>query len=173
VLTELWSTYGGVGQASLEKPADERVGTVLGYLTELVQATRAPIVDGTPQPEGGHRIAHSLFSIAQGHALLCGRQQVTIEDMHVCGRIALSTMPNDRRAIVRALVNPEVTGPLTGQTIEAVADVTRPTAHKRMELLDTLGIATCTESEADGREAKLLSVNEAYRWPAGLDFPVR
>jgi hypothetical protein len=170
VLTELWNTYEGVGQAGLEAPSDDRIRAVLGYLTELVQAARAPIVDGTPQREGGHRIAHSLFSIAQGHALLCGRQQATIEDIQVCGRIALSTMPNDRRPIVRALVDPEGTGTLTGHMIEAVADVTRPTAHKRMKLLTKLGIATCSESENDGRETKLLSVNEVYRWPNGLDF---
>lgn len=170
-LQQLWDETEGVGSVEFtESPAPE-VWSVLECLTRLVQHSRAPLIEGTPQPEGGHRIAQTLFSIAQGHALLHGRQRVEIEDMHICGRIALSTMPSERRPIIRALVNPASEGELTAREVEAIAGVTRPTAHSRMELLGTLGMATCREIEGDGRESKIVELGAEFRWPEELDMP--
>lgn len=171
-LQQLWDETEGVGSVEFTQAPSPGVRSALEYLTRLVQSGRAPIIEGTPVREGGHRIAHALFSIAQGHALLHGRQQMVIEDMDLCGRIALSTMPSERRSIIRALVNPANERELTAREVEAIAGVTRPTAHTRMELLETLGIATYAEIEGDERETKILELGAEYWWPKELKLPV-
>jgi hypothetical protein len=41
-----------------------------------------------------------------------------------------------------------------------------------MDLLETLEIATVTESEEDGRHPKKIELKDGLCWPEELEFPV-
>lgn len=170
-LGRLWEDADGIGTVEFYENVSPEVQSTLEYLSELVQYSRAPINDGAPSRENLHRIVHTLFSIAKGRALLHGRRQVTLDDMTVCSRIALSTIPNKRRKIIRALLKPSNGGFLTASDIENVTGTSRPTTHTRMELLETLGVATLAESEDDNRNSKLVEIVDSFEWPSELEFP--
>lgn len=169
LLKGLWSEHGGYGSVEWEGSLSDELQQVFEYLTMLVVHARAPVENGTTKKEGPHRIATTLRDIARGHALLCGRKQVEIADAQVCARIALSTMPKERRPVIRAVLNPAngqsvSTSELTDQT-----PYTEPTVLKRMKLLETLGIAEC--QEVDDRGTKVVERREIFEWPELLEFP--
>lgn len=99
------------------------------------------------------------------------KREFTIEDMQVCARLALSTMPKERQPLVQALLAPTNHGELIAADFERVAGVSRPTAHARMELLDTLGIGRYSEAAEDGRKTKLVTVRPKFKWPEVVPFP--
>lgn len=172
LLEDRWAEHGGyngVDQASLSTSDEAR--DVITYLAVLVAYSRAPVNRGTVQREGMHRIMATLLTLAQGRALLDNRTKVSLDDTEVCARIALSTMPKERRPYVRATIDPSTGETLTAQDFEEYDAVksTRPTIHDRMELLDTLEIADY--EEIDGRGTKMVSLKEEYEWPENLPFP--
>lgn len=172
LLEDRWAEHGGynaIDQGSFE--TSDRVRGVIKYLTELVTYSRAPVNSGTVHREGMHRIMATLLTLAQGRALLDNRTEVTLDDTEVCARIALSTMPKERRPYVRATVDPSTGETLTAQDFEEYDAVksTRPTVHNRMELLDTLRIVDC--EEVDGRGKKIVSRRSKFEWPESLSFP--
>lgn len=171
LLENKWQTHEGYKGIQWDGQASPEIKQIFGYLTKLVVHARAPIVDGTPTQEGGHRIATTLRDLARGRAILAGRTQLQPRDAQVCARVALSTMPKDRRPVVRALLNPANAGTLTADEVELQANVSRPTAHNRMDELDTLGLAKCTRAEDDGREPKIVECRSDFEWPDTLTFP--
>jgi hypothetical protein len=170
-LGQVWDDADGIGTIEFSEDVSPEVHSTLEYLSELVRYARAPINDGAPSRENLHRIVHTLYSIAKGRALLNGRRKLTLDDMSVCSRIALSTIPNKRRKIIRTLLDPHNEGFLTANDVENAAGVSRPTAHNRMELLDTLGIATLSELEEDNRNSKLIEIVGSFEWPSEVEFP--
>jgi hypothetical protein len=127
----------------------------------------------TAKREEPHRVGAVLRDIAKGRALLDERTTVTVDDVVVSARIALSTMPEKRRPIVRALLNPSNSGQLTRKKAQNALGVSKPTAINRMELMDTLGIADYTEVGDDGRGTKRLELKDDFEWPDSLPFPSR
>jgi len=170
-LTSLWNDCGGFEGIEWTDDPEAEVGPILSYLTELVCRGRAPIIEGRVQPEGGHRIAGSLYDVARGHAILHGRRHVTVEDMQVCARIALSTIPEKRRPLVRALLDPANGGVLTTRDVCDLTGVSKPTAGKRMEEISILRFGSLGEVDGDGRNPKALTLRREYVWPDSLRFP--
>jgi hypothetical protein len=171
-LRQLWERFGGFAGVKWSSGADGHTKSLLRYLTRLIQYGRADLGnDGGVNREGAHRIADSLYAIARGHALLNGRDSLTVEDFSVCARIALSTIPEKRRRMLRELLNPTNGGRLSSRQAETSASVSRPTAHDRMEELATLGLAGLSESDDDGRGTKQLELFPDFEWPGSLDFP--
>jgi energy-coupling factor transporter ATP-binding protein EcfA2 len=168
-IEQLWSDQGGVGSIEFEGGFSDEVANVLELFTELVQYARSPIVDDSPEREVARRIARQLFDIARGRAILNGRTQVTMSDMQLTARVALSTMPSKRRSLIQALVDPAGDNQLGSAQVESILNVSRPTATDRMEVIDTLGIGT--KSESDGRGKTILTLNDRFSWPDSLDFP--
>jgi energy-coupling factor transporter ATP-binding protein EcfA2 len=172
LLEDRWAKHGGysgVEQASVD--VEDEARETIAYLAKLVTYSRAPINGGTVHQEGMYRIMATLKTLAQGRALLDNRTEVTTGDVEVCARIALSTMPKERRSYVKAIVNPSTGKTLTAQGFEEYHAVksTRPTVHSRMELLDTLEIADY--EEIDGRGTKMVTLKEEFEWPDDLPFP--
>jgi len=169
-LTDRWEQVGGPEAVEWPSKLDEEIGENLMYLSELVRHARAP-EDG--EPESPHRLAESLRNLARGHALLYGRQEVTTEDLEVCARVALSTMPAKRRPIVREVVQLEPGEQLPRAELMDRLETTRPTAGKRMDLVDTLGIGAAVEANTQGGETKIVVPDPEFIWPADLPFPSR
>jgi hypothetical protein len=170
-LDRLWREHGGFGSIAWEAGADEAVKSALDYLAEVIRYARATFNGEGVSREGPHRIIGALYDIARGHAILCGRDRVTIDDLQVCARIALSTMPAKRRPVMQELLNPINGGRLSSGQVETTAGISRPTTHDRMRELATLGFAILSESDDDGRGTKQLELLPNFEWPDSLDFP--
>ena len=112
--------------------------------------------------------------LARGHALLCGRDEIEMEDVEVCARVALSTMPNERRGIVRAVVDPATDNEITTSEIVGhdATDASWKTIIDRMYLLDDLEIGAMLEADS-GRGIKKLALYDEFVWPDQLPFPRR
>jgi len=169
-LRQIWEQRDEITQVPISPESDKDVRNLLEVLTNLIKYSRAPLVEDVPQYEGGHRIAQTLLSIARGHAIIRGQQSVTVDDMQVCGRIALSTMPSKRRPLIRALLDPNQPDQLIAEDIDAMLDVSRPTSIARMDELEKLGIGEVIRT-GDGRNTKSIQLSDSLHWPDELDFP--
>lgn len=170
-LRKVWEDTGGYSSIEAVPPAGTGERDFLAYLIEVVRHARAVVDEGSIQTEGGHRIGATLRDIAQARAVLDGRREFTVEDMQVCARLTLSTMPKARRPLVQALLASTAHEELIAADFERVAGVSRPTAHARMELLDTLGIGRYSEAAENGRETKTVTVRPKFEWPEAVPFP--
>jgi energy-coupling factor transporter ATP-binding protein EcfA2 len=179
-LHQLWNDHGGYGSIPNDEISfSDDAQDAIAHLAKLVQFSRATLTDGsgkedhTVRREDPLRVGAVLREIAKGRALIDGETEVDVDDVVVSARVALSTMPNKRRPIVRALLNPANDGQLTRNEVGDALGVSKPTALNRMKLVDTLGIAEFTEVENDGRGTKKLELKEEFQWPEVLSFPDR
>jgi hypothetical protein len=179
-LHRLWNEHGGYGSIpDNEISFSDNAQDAIPYLAKLVRFSRATLTkqSGKEEPtvsrEDPRRVGAVLRDIAKGRALINGETKVDTDDVIVSARIALSTMPNKRRPLVRALLNPSNNGQLTRKEAEDALGVSKPTAINRMRLMDTLGIADFTEVEGDGRGTTKLELKDEFEWPDSLTFPER
>jgi hypothetical protein len=171
-LQNLWGYHGGTESVVwTDGPMNKEVRAPLQRLAKVVAHARGSLQDGTAQIEGLKRIGKLLHDLARGHALIHGRTHLKLEDVEVCGRVALSTMPAKRRGIVRALFDPDSDDPLTAGDAETILDVSRPTARERIDEVVALGIGELVEETGRGGATKAVEVNSGFRWPDGVPFP--
>jgi len=168
----LWERYDGYGGFKWEGHIEKEIQRLIGYLAKLIQYARAP-VNGNQAPtrEELYRPLESLHDLARGHALACGREYIDTDNLEVCARVALGTMHDKRRSIVRLLVSSPSHMNFQANDVEEKANVSRPTARKQMELMDTLGIAEC--HEVGRNDTKNIRVRDEFAWPDSLPFPER
>jgi hypothetical protein len=179
-LHRLWNDHGGYGSIPDDEISfSDDAQNAIPYLAKVVKFSRATLTDGSGKDspdvsrEDPHRIGAVLREIAKGRALIDGETEVSVDDVVVSARVALSTMPSKRRPLVRELLNPANDGQLTRNEVGEALDVSKPTALDRMELIDKLGIAEFTEVEDDGRGTKKLELEGGFEWPDVLPFPDR
>jgi hypothetical protein len=171
-LRDLWDYHGGTESVAwADEPISEDVGAPIQRLARVVAHARGSLQDGTASIEAPKRIGKLLHDLARGHALIHGRTHLELEDVEVCGRVALSTMPAKRRGIVRALLDPDRDDPLTAGDVETILDVSRPTARERIDEVVALGIGDVVEETGRGGTTKAVEVNSEFRWPDGVPFP--
>jgi len=173
-LRDLWDAHGGyrgVEWTEDDEGVSEDVKDWVTYFAQLVRHARSPVYNGSPSGrEGLPRIIATFKRLAQAHALLYDRTEITQEDMGVCARVALSTMHKERRPVLRELLNPETKNLLSASRVKEAANISRPTALNRMKLIEKLGIGKITEG--DGRDKKLLYARDEFEWPDEVDFPI-
>lgn len=90
-------------------------------------------------PEGPQRIILLYKTLVRGLALEDGRSSVTAEDLTVIRHITFSSIPCERRQLLRALL--AARGTLNAAGVEKILGVSRPTAISRMRELAATGIA--------------------------------
>jgi hypothetical protein len=179
-LRQLWAEhdgYGGIPNDDFTFSDDAQDALV--YLGKVVKFSRATLTEGPDSDddnvnrEDPHRITALLRDITKGRALLNKETTVEVDDVILSARIALSTMPSKRRPLVRALLDPKNDGQLTRKETQDALDASKPTAIKRMELMDTLGIADYVKIGDDDRGTKKLDLKNEFEWPDSLTFPTR
>jgi hypothetical protein len=171
-LRDLWDYHGGAESVAwTDEPIGQDVGAPLQRLARVAAHARGSIQDGTANIEAPKRIGKLLHDLARGHALIYGRTHLELEDVEVCGQVALSTMPSKRRGIVRALLDPDRNAPLTAGDVETILDVSRPTARDRIDEVVALGIGEVVELTGRGGTTKAVEENSEFRWPDGVPFP--
>lgn len=163
-----WEEFGGYGNVTWPRDYDNEIQEAFLDLGKLISHARAPVVG---EPEDQRRVTSTLMDLACGHALLCGRRKVTWDDMEVCGRVALSTIPNGRRPFVRALVDPNTKSTLKASDLKPLVEMSVPTIHDRMELLDQLGLGDHYELEDNNRGTQMIGLKEEFMWPNKIPFP--
>ena len=91
-----------------------------------------------PQIEKPHRINQWLYNFARAHALVCGRDHLTMEDVEPLYDIVESTAPTPRPDFLRCLI--ENDGRVSAADIVRDVNIVRNTAKKEMKKLKSLGV---------------------------------
>jgi hypothetical protein len=146
-LRTLWTNNpGGVDWDKARDP--EKCLLVIARCAELLAALRGEIqvweageglnykVQIIEQPD---RINCLLCNLARGHALLCGRRQLTREDLAPVLEVTFDSPLRIRAKVFRGLL--ENGGTLTTAQVEKLLRCSTPTALKEMEVLSALGVA--------------------------------
>jgi len=130
-----------------------------------------PYTDSPAQAviEKPDRINTLLYNLARGHAILCGRRQITKADLIPVVIVALDSAPDCRGELFRALV--QAGGKLKTSEVEARLGISKPTAINLMEDFATLGAAKLTQAATNcGRPELEITLAEAFAWFGGEEF---
>jgi Fic family protein len=104
-----------------------------------------------------------LRLLAQALALIRGRNEVTDEDLEIIRHIAFSSIPQNRRLMLRALLLKK--GDLSSKDAEQELRVSRPTARNWMKELAATGIAEFFPG--DNNMPDSLTLSKQYSWLLG------
>jgi len=136
----------------------------------LLAVLRTPISKDTsitPQPESPLRANSVLYNLARGHALIHGRTQLSVEDLPMVAKVAVSSIPQEPRKVLLALAKNEGQ-PLTVKQVENTGVGSRHTAERVMEALDQLGVMKFGK-EGTGKVSSL-SIRPEWAWCMAGDF---
>src|SRR5215471_1281694 len=124
---------------------------VIARCARLLAALRGAI-NVWQSDEGGEKLLHNvpviekpkrinclLYNLARGHALLCGRRQLTAQDLWPVLNVTFDSAPTIRAKVFRRLI--EAAGTLKTSAVVELLRCSEPTARKEMEALSVLGIA--------------------------------
>ena len=171
-LVEMFFTrFGGVRGVHWNAQGDPtEVLTRIAQCATLLAVMRTPIpreLGVTPQPESPLRANSVLYNLARGHALIHGRTQLSVEDLPMVARVAISSIPHEPRKVFLALAKNEGL-PLTVKQVENSKVGSRHTAERVMEALDQLGVMTF-EKDGTGKASRL-SIRPEWAWCMDEDF---
>lgn len=162
-LDSLFTSHGsirGMHWNPEENPPD--VLTSIAQCAKLLAVLRTPYErDNTSLPESPHRANAVLYNLARGHALICGRTQLAIEDLPTVAQVTLSSIPFRRRAVLQLMAEQDGK-PVTVSQVEKATNVTRHTAEEIMREMDALGLMEF-QSEGAGKAASL-AMNSEWAW---------
>jgi hypothetical protein len=116
------------------------------------------------QPEKPKRAIQVLFNIAKGHALLTGRNYITLEDIPIVIKTVLSTALIDRVGVLFLLINNG--GKASTDDIVRHLNVTPPTARRTMTELKAIGLVEMYDqkSEHDTNYMKHIRLKDKFEW---------
>ena len=120
------------------------------------------------QPESPERAIEILRNLARGHALLTGRNYITLEDMPIVVKTVLSTANIDKVGIVRLLI--ENNGQLHTAQIESALGVARPTALRNMVELKAIGLVDHDEVLVGKSYTKRIVLKHEFNWLLTEEF---
>ncbi len=168
-----WARYGGIRNVRWERGADPphvvmlimRLGELVARLRGVVAVSRERYGDQgyvwqTPIVEEPIRVSEVLLSLAQGHALVYGRLQLTEQDLPPVARVALSSCPEDRRKVFKEIMIRG--GCVTSTQVEQALDTSRPTARVILTTLKVLGLGQIEEKE--GPHPHTFVLGREHRW---------
>jgi hypothetical protein len=95
-----------------------------------------------PVIEYADRINQLLYNLCRGHAVICGRTQISAEDLHLAIELTFDSAHILRVKLLRGLLDHG--GAMKTQEVERCLDCSKPTALKYMEILRILRIAKVT-----------------------------
>ncbi len=135
------------------------------------------------EPEGPHRIILSLKMLAMGSAIADQRTAVSAEhDLPMIRHIAFSTIPENRRKLIRALLLNG--GAITSTDAETVLKISRPTAIAWLKELGATGIVEFHAGDSNTSTPASTTLTTDWQWlldgqvpeiahkPTGTDPPL-
>lgn len=126
-----------------------------------------------PIREEPHRLLSVLYALARGHSLIHGRTQLTEEDLPLVIEVALSSIPDDRRDAIDALLsgdhpdkllNP---GEMTSTELTKMKKISKPKALKLFQTLEVLEIVDFFKEE--GPKPARIELKPRFRWLLGVE----
>jgi predicted transcriptional regulator len=126
------------------------------------------------QPESPERAIEVLKNLARGHALLTGRNFITLEDISIVVKTVLSTANIDKVGVVYRLIANN--GKLTTKEIEKSLNVSRPTALRNMVELKAIGLVDLEEEKVPASPGnppyneKSITLKKEFDWLRGEEF---
>jgi hypothetical protein len=173
-MEHLWSANGGVRGVNWPRQNDphDLVSQIAAY-AKLLSRLRGTISiwrEGSgdnetynftaPVIERPYRAMSLLYALARGHALVHGRRQLTSDDLPLVARAALESSPNDRRLVMRLLLDQK--GSVKTIDVEEALLCSAPTARAILETLGRLGLG---RFENPGRPAPAtLTLAPKFAW---------
>jgi len=122
-----------------------------------------------PITEMPDRLNQLLYNLARGHALVCGRENISMEDLKAVAKVSIDSAPPNRSKMFKLLLKND--GKITTKEVMSQLKCSRPTALKEMQQLVILGIVEPSEdlSEAEklhflGRPETEISLKEEFGW---------
>jgi hypothetical protein len=116
--------------------------------------------------EAPYRALAVLTNVARGHAVVHGRDGVTVSDMPLIARVTASSMPGDSARLFKGLVR---AGTLSVEAAQTLLGASHPeTARDRMRYMHALGVAEFHE-RGTGKAAELCFTPE-WEWCASSEF---
>jgi hypothetical protein len=112
--------------------------------------------------EAPERLILLLRTLALGLALTSERNVVTTDDIAVLRHIAFSTIPPQRREIVKHLIN--AGGELTSTQLQGLLGFSAAPTLRRMREVGATGIATARITEQRESTASTLALKDEWRW---------
>jgi hypothetical protein len=173
-LEDLWMETGGVRAVQWDRAADPQpvmlkiaaYAKLLARLGGTISVWREGSGDEetynftTPIIEQPHRAMSLLYALARGHAVVHGRRQLNEDDLDVVARAALESTPNDRRAVMRLLI--QNAGTVSTSDVQEALRCSAPTGRAILETLDKLGIGDYENPGAP--EPATLTIADPIAW---------
>ncbi|CEF49135.1 unnamed protein product [uncultured bacterium] len=158
---------------------------VIARCARLLARLRGAINVWHSDGEGGEKLSHTvpviekpnrinclLYNLARAHALICGRRQLTTEDLWPVLDVTLDSGPTNRAKVVRGLI--EAGGTLCTSDVVKLLGHSSPTALKEMEALSLLGIVnkTAEDQNEPGRPETQITLASRFAWFGSEDCKV-
>lgn len=118
----------------------------------------------SPLTEEPYRLNSYLFDICRGHAIINGRDNITKEELPILFKVALDSMPTERRKLFRYLL--ERNGQLYTEDIEQKLKCSKKVALKVMKVFEILGVVELNSQKTDepGRPETKITLKEEFKW---------
>jgi hypothetical protein len=121
------------------------------------------------QSEDPSRAITVLSNLAKGHALLAGRNYITIEDIPVVVKTVMSTAQIERVSLFSLLIAND--GKLTTKSILESLNISKPTALRTMAELKAIGLVDIEEENQQHPPSKQIVLKPKFNWLLEDDLP--
>jgi 5S rRNA maturation endonuclease (ribonuclease M5) len=116
------------------------------------------VTHNAPIKEHPDRINCLFYNLARGHALICGRRQISRDDLWPIIELTFDSASPIRSRVFRHLL--KKSGTLNTTDVEKLLDCSPPTARKEMDALSALGVAD--KSEFSG--VTTITLTSEFQW---------
>ncbi len=147
-----------------------RLADLLSYLRCVAKVWETHDTQGSDyaysisQREVPRRAVTALSNLARGHALLTGRNYITLEDILMILKTAMDTAQIERVSIFSLLL--AYGGILTTNQIIDSLNISRPTALRTMAEFKAIGLAYMEDYHEEGQNnlSKRITLNPRFDW---------
>ena len=153
-----------------------KLGTLLGHLRCIATTWHTEGTQGSDygyavsQPEDPRRAITVLQNLARGHALLTGRDYITLEDIPIVAKTVLSTAQTERVSLFYLLLDNG--GDVSTNDIVEYLGVSKPTARRTMTELNAVGLVEEYErkEQTDTQFTKHIRLRDDFGWFLSEEF---
>jgi hypothetical protein len=124
---------------------------------------------GTSIKEDINKLFKTLYNLAQGHAIIHGRNYITSVDLEIIVHIVMSSIPEDRLNLFEILYSKDI---IKTEQIESYLSVSKATTLKEMEKLRVLGIVEIFKVNGKSKPTLSIQLKEKYDWVLDDTFKI-